>query len=165
MQTITLASSNSAKKSSSSDTDVGQVSYYQITFCLCQPASHCCSLWELSSTWQCYCNHAHTLAQPPSGSYPTHVDGSNLHTLSHVHLGASPLQPIHNSTKTDSYPPISAPILRVRAPERDNIPLNYYPGEGWVSAVIRQTLLWVYNSAQHWAILALFLCLSVQLCH
>ena len=68
--------------------------------------------------------------QPPSGSYPHHVDGSNLHTFSRVHLGGSRFYrySTFGSTMADSYPPLSAPTHRIRAPSRDNIPLNYCSG-------------------------------------
>lgn len=67
--------------------------------------------------------------KPPAGyCYPIHVDSSNLHTFSHVHLGSSPLQAGCLSTMADSYHPIARSIKRVRAPAKDNIPLDYYPG-------------------------------------
>lgn len=69
-------------------------------------------------------------AEPPPNSYPHHVDGSDLHTLSSVHLGGSPFYRYSTcgSTMSRSYPPISAPTVRVRAPEKDSIPFDYSHG-------------------------------------
>ena len=69
------------------------------------------------------------LLQPPVGSYPAHVDTSKKHTASSVSLG---LRPHHQapptSTMATSYLPCPGHTHRVRAPIRDNIPFDYFPG-------------------------------------
>ena len=66
--------------------------------------------------------------QPPIGSFPEYVNSSNLHTLSHVHLGHERRIPVDQSLMKKSYRPLSkVGVKRVRAPLKDNIPFDY-PG-------------------------------------
>ncbi|CAI8009065.1 hypothetical protein GBAR_LOCUS6141, partial [Geodia barretti] len=66
---------------------------------------------------------------PPAGSYPAKVNSSNLHTASSIFLGHThhTLVP-PSATMATSYQPRPAHTQRVRAPPKDNIPFDYYPG-------------------------------------
>ena len=67
--------------------------------------------------------------QPPAGSYPAKVNSSNLHTASSIFIGHThhTLVP-PSATMATSYQPRPAHTQRVRAPPKDNIPFDYYPG-------------------------------------
>ena len=78
----------------------------------------------------------HTHTQPPSDTYPIHVDSSGWRTVSHFQIGGNsdhaPSGSVDHaplsSTMAASYLPVSQATQRVRAPSRDNLPLNYFPG-------------------------------------
>ena len=66
--------------------------------------------------------------QPPACSFPAHVNSSNFHTQSSVHLGWSQDWLHPSGTMAVSYQPLSQLPHRAKAPSRDNLPLHYFPG-------------------------------------
>lgn len=79
-----------------------------------------------NSVFQCL---SYTLPpQPPAGSFPSHVDSSNYHTQSSVHLGWSRDWLHPSGTMAASYQPLSQLPHRAKAPSTDNLPLHYFPG-------------------------------------
>ena len=65
--------------------------------------------------------------QPPAGSFPAHVNSSNYHTESSVHLGWSHDWLYPSGTMAASYQPLSQRPHRAKAPSVDNLPLHYFP--------------------------------------